>query len=73
MLFNFIHKSGPSPDKVDFTLNVAGVNVLSQIGSNRSFLTTFRFTLSGIPIAFNAVSCKFVIVLSSSHFTITVL
>jgi hypothetical protein len=32
-----------------------------------SFLTTFRFTLSGIPIAFNAVSCTFVIVLSSSH------
>ena len=35
---------------------------------NPSFLTTFRFTLSGIPIAFNAVSCTFVyIVLSTSH------
>ena len=61
------HPISAVEDKVDFTLNVAGIKVLSQVGSNPSFLTTFRFTLSGIPIAFNAVSCTFVIVLSSSH------
>jgi hypothetical protein len=32
------HPISEVKDKVDFTLNVAGINVLSQVGSNPSFL-----------------------------------